>query len=123
MKEGVIHLVDLDFEYKIWKNRLEGFLKDLKIIRKRNQSIESGQGAPELNAVELMILDEHEAQLQKMMGRLVVQEQELQFYNKDFPITPLHQYITEHMELRDRMERLTQSFQAKMTDLVEALRI
>ncbi len=123
MKESGIHMVDLDFEYKIWKNRLEGFLKDLKIIRKRNQSIESGQGAPELNPVELMILDEHEAQLKRMLGRLAAQEQEMQYYNKDFPITASHQYIIEHLELRDRMKRLTDNFLAKMYDLLEELSI
>ncbi len=123
MKQGEVHLIDLDFEYKIWKNRLEGFFKDLKIIRKRNQALESGESDLELNAVELMVLNEHEAQLKKMLGRITVQEQELQYYNKDFPITAEHQYITEHLELRERMKALSDSCMAKITGLIEELGI
>lgn len=123
MKQGMIHLIDLDFEYKIWKNRLEGFLKDLKIIHKRNHALESGESGLELNAIELMVLNEHEAQLKKMLGRITVQEQELQYYNKDFPITANHQYITEHLELRGRMKDLSDSFMAKISALMGELGI
>ncbi|WP_234409024.1 hypothetical protein [Marinilabilia salmonicolor] len=65
MKEGKIHLIDLDFEYKMWKNHLEWFLRDLKIIRERNNEIAGGKGKKELNAVEEMILDEWEDQIKK----------------------------------------------------------
>lgn len=123
MKEGKIHLIDLDFEYKMWKNHLEWFLRDLKIIRERNNEIAGGQGKKELNAVEEMILDEWEDQIKKMMGRIKTQEQELQYYNKDFPITPDHQYFEEHLGLRERMEKLSNNVIAKISDLIKELSV
>jgi hypothetical protein len=123
MKEGKIHLIDLDFEYKMWKNHIDWFLRDFKIIRERNQEIAGGKGKKELNAVEEMILDEWEDQLRKMMGRIKTQEQELQYYNKDFPITPDHQYFQEHFDLRQRMEQLSNSVIAKISDLIKELSV
>jgi uncharacterized membrane protein YgaE (UPF0421/DUF939 family) len=123
MKEGIIHLIDLDFEYKMWKNHIERFLRDIKIIRDRNKEIANGHGQYELNAVEEMIIEEHEQQLKKMLGRIKTQEQELQYYNKDFPVTQNHQYVTEHMELRSRMEKLTSQMIAKVSDLIKELSV
>jgi len=123
MKEGKIHLVDLDFEYKMWKNHIEWFLRDLKIIRDRNEEIAGGLGHGELNTVEEMIIDEYEQQLKKMQGRIKTQEQELQYYNKDFPVTSDHQYVKEHMELRDKAEQLSNEVIAKISDLINELSI
>ena len=123
MKEGKIHLIDLDFEYKMWKNHIDWFLRDLKIIRDRNIEIAGGKGQKELNSVEEMVLEEWEDQLKKMMGRIKTQEQELQYYNKDFPVTQDHQYIQEHLGLRTRMEKLSQNVIAKISDLIKELSI
>lgn len=123
MKEGRIHLIDLDFEYKMWKNHLEWFHRDLKIIKERNNEIAGGQGKKELNAVEEMILDEWEDQIKKMTGRIKTQEQELQYYNKDFPITHDHQYFEEHLVLRQRMEKLSNNVIAKISDLIKELSV
>ncbi|PWD98492.1 hypothetical protein [Marinilabilia rubra] len=123
MKEGKIHLVDLDFEYKMWKNHIEWFLRDLKIVRDRNEEISQGLGHGELNTVEEMIIDEYEQQLKKMQGRIKTQEQELQYYNKDFPVTPDHQYVKEHMDLRGKMERMSNEVIDKISDLIKELSV
>ncbi|WP_462317945.1 hypothetical protein [Marinilabilia sp.] len=123
MKEGKIHLVDLDFEYKMWKNHVDWFLRDLRIIRDRNKEIAGGLGHTELNTVEEMIIDEYEQQLKKMQGRIKTQEQELQYYNKDFPVTPDHQYVKEHIELRSKMEKMSNEVIAKISDLIKELSV
>ncbi|WP_234409025.1 hypothetical protein [Marinilabilia salmonicolor] len=58
-----------------------------------------------------------------MTGRIKTQEQELQYYNKDFPITPDHQYFDEHLELRQRMEKLSNNIIAKISDLIKELSV
>ncbi|MFW6352679.1 MAG: hypothetical protein ACOC2E_09850 [Bacteroidota bacterium] len=123
MKEENIHLIDLDFEYKIWKNHLEWFMRDLKIIRDRNYEISGEHGRKELNSVEEMILDEWEDQLKKMMSRIKTREEELQYYNKDFPVAPDHQYFKEHVEMRIKMEKFSIDVVAKLTDLINELRV
>ncbi|WP_016779130.1 hypothetical protein [Anaerophaga thermohalophila] len=123
MKEGEIYLMDLDFEYKMWKNHIDWFLRDLSIIRSRNEEIANGKGKKELNAVEEMVIDDYEDQLKRMLKRIKTQEQEMQYYNKDFPVTPRHQYVIEHLELRRRMEQVTNDVIAKISDLIKELSI
>ena len=124
MKEGDIHLIDLDFEYKIWKNHIEWFLRDLKTIRDRNSEVSGESGKKgRLNTVEEMILDEWEDQLKKMMGLIKNREEELQYYNKDFPVASGHQYFKEHLEIRMKMEKLSSDVIAKLTDLISELRV
>lgn len=124
MKQGDIHLIDLDFEYKIWKNHIEWFLRDLKIIRDRNYEIkEEHQKKELLNAVEEMILDEWEDYLKKMLGRIKTREEELQYYHKDFPIGSGHQYFKDHLDLRKQMEKLSENAIAKISDLIRELSV
>jgi hypothetical protein len=123
MKEGTIYLVDLDFEYKMWKNHLEWFLRDLKIVKDRNEEIVRMHGPHELNSVEKLVLDEYEQRLNKMLGRIKNREQEMQYYNKDFPVTLNHPYAKEHFELRQKMKQITAEVIGKISDLIEELSI
>lgn len=123
MKEGVINLLDLDFEYKLWKNRLSIFTKEMDILRTRNNELEISSPADQLNTVELMVLEEHQGQLTKLLNRIKTQEQEIQYYNKDFPITKDHGYFKDHIELRDKMSIITKLHFDKINDLILELGI
>jgi hypothetical protein len=123
MKDGHITLLDLDFEYKFWKNRLTLYIKEVEILRTRNEELISGKTGNELNDVELMVLDEHQEQLTKVLNRIKRQEEEIQFYNKDFPITQDHQCFNEHVALRKKMEFNSKVHFEKMADLLTELGI
>ncbi|WP_430814797.1 hypothetical protein [Carboxylicivirga sp. RSCT41] len=123
MKGGNINLIDLDFEYKLWKNRLSLFVKEIDILKVRNEEVKHEQNIEELNTVELMVLDEHTEQLNRLINRIKVQENELQFYNKDFPITQKHQYYTDHEGLRTKMEDISKIHFYRVADLTKALGI
>ncbi len=123
MKGGKINMVDLDFEYKMWKNRLDLFVKEIKILKDRNEEVKDEQFIDELNTVELMVLDEHTEQLKKLINRIKVQEDELRFYNKDFPITKAHQYFKDHEALRDKMNDISKIHFYRVSDLISALGI
>ena len=123
MKAGHIYLIDLDFEYKLWKTRLELFLKEVDILRARNEEIRNRPAQDRLNVVELMVLDDHESQIEKFIKRIVTQEQELQFYNKDFPVTFEHQYYKDHLVLRRKMYEIMQVHFEKIADAVKELGI
>ncbi len=123
MKGGKINMIDLDFEYKLWKNRLNLFVREIEILRHRNEEVKDEPLIAELNTVELMVLDEHTDQLKKLMNRIKVQESELQFYNKDFPITQSHQYYQEHQSLRTKMEDISNVHFYRVADLIKALGI
>ncbi|MBK3517012.1 hypothetical protein [Carboxylicivirga marina] len=123
MKGGNINLIDLDFEYKVWKNRLTLFIKEIEILKNRNEEVKHEQTIVELNTVELMVLDEHTEQLSKLSNRIKVQENELQFYNKDFPITQNHQYYKDHELLREKMDDISKIHFYRVADLIKALGI
>lgn len=123
MKKGDVYLMDLDFEYKLWKNRLGCFLKEIEIVKARNAEMTIHHPGKEMNTVEMMVLEEHESQLLQVLNRIKVQEQEIQYYNKDFPITHAHEYMSLHLEIRDKMEQMCALHLDKLDDLTRALGI
>ena len=121
MKNGDVGLKDLDYEYKLWKNRLDGYIREIGIINDRNREVAETKPGKELNSVEMMVLEEHESQLGQLLNRIKVQEQEMQFYNKDFPVTHEHEFIVEHQKIRGKMERLCAIHVERVEDLINAL--
>ncbi|MGQ1888855.1 hypothetical protein ACT29H_00265 [Thermophagus sp. OGC60D27] len=121
MKEGLINLMDLSFEYKMWKNHIEWFLRDFKIILERNNEIVRSRGETELNVVEVMIVEDYEKQLKRLLKKIKTQEQEMQYYNKDFPVGLEHQYVIEHLGLRCQMEKISREVIDKISDLMNEL--
>lgn len=121
MKNGVIQLIDLEFEYKIWKKRLDLFSSEVDLIMNRNTNLPEDEKYKSLNAVELLALEEHKEALVKLKSRIKTKEQELTFYNKDFPITETHDYFLEHLELRRKNEKLLQLHLDRISDIVIAI--
>lgn len=107
MKQGHIQLVDLEFEYKIWKKRLDLYLSELHAfaLRKEEFALLRRTLKPTVDC-EIQCA-EHRKNLEQLYNRIKVQEQELQFYNKDFPITDSHPYFMVHVDLREHMQRIT----------------
>jgi undecaprenyl pyrophosphate synthase len=123
MKEGSIFLTDLEFEYRLWKNRLSYYLKELALLKARNEELLQRDEARAMNTVELMVLEDHESELQQLEKRIKVQEEEMQYNNKDFPITPTHEYMGTHLILRDKINRICALHRDKADDLLRALGI
>ncbi len=121
MKNGVIQLIDLEFEYKIWKKRLDLFSSEVDLIMNRNTNLPEDEKYKSLNAVELLALEEHKEALVKLKSRIKTKEQELTFYNKDFPITETHDYFLDHLELRRKNEKLLQLHLERVSDIVVAI--
>lgn len=121
MKNGSIHLMDLEFEYKLWKKRLNVFLNEIKILVDRNLHLPADKSKKGLNSIELLALEEHKEILTKLKSRIEVKEQELTFYNKDFPITEEHNFFKEHIELRSMNDKLLQIHIDRVSDIIKAI--
>lgn len=121
MRRGNIYLVDLDFEYKCWKTRLQLFVKEIAIIKSRNEEVKYEPNIEELNEIELMALDQHKEDLENLHRRLIMQEEQLEFYSNDFPITSKHTLFDEHITLRNKMNHLSQIHLEKIMDMISAL--
>lgn len=123
MKKGDVNLKDLDYEYKLWKNRLDCYIREIRLINERNREVARNKPGHELNDVEMIVLEEHESQLSQLLNRIKVQEQEMQFYNKDFPVTHEHEYVTEHQKIREKINRLCSIHTERVDDLINELGI
>ncbi len=121
MKNGSTQLMDLEFEYKLWKKRLELFINEVDLAINRNIYLPVDKKQYALNSVELLALEEHKDILSKLKSQISVKEQELKFYNKDFPITEEHVFFSEHLELRNDNDRLLQIHLDRISDIVKAI--
>ena len=121
MKNGTIELMDLEFEYKLWKKRLEVFLNEVEILINRNLHLTNSEKYQALNSVELLALQEHKEILTALKNRIEVKEQELKFYNKDFPITEEHDFFKEHLELRAKNDKMLQIHIDRINDIIKAI--
>ena len=68
-----------------------------------------------------MVLDQHKDDLQKLYDMLLLQEEQLECFSNDFPITRQHSLFEEHIELRRKMNHLSQIHLEKMVDMMNAL--
>ncbi len=106
MKDGTILLLDLEFEYKLWKKRLELFISEVDLFYQYNRLLPKDIRSKSLNSIQLLALEEHKENLTRLLKSIEIKEQELKFYNKDFPITEKHEYFRDHMELRKENEKI-----------------
>ncbi len=123
MKQGNILLIDLEFEYKLWKRRLELFDREMRCFCSRNDELRSLKGRKELDAAQIDELMKHQKNVESLLNRIKVLEQELQYYNKDFPITAMHQYFVDHIDLRDRIQQALDEHIHLSQELLDALSV
>ena len=123
MKQGYINLVDLDFEYKLWKLRIELFNKEMSIIKDRNEEVNAEANIEGLSQVELASIEKHIENVNQIFSSIKVQEQELHFYNKDFPITVNHQFFIEHEVIRERVVDISKKHNDYFAQLMSELTI
>lgn len=121
MKNGTIQIVDLEFEYQLWKGRLSLYIKEVDLLIKRNENIINPENVHKLNSIEIMALEEHKSIIENALSKIKVKEQEIEYYVKDFPITQNHQYFTEHIELRKQFEKLILIHTDRVTDIITAI--
>ncbi|WP_075591219.1 hypothetical protein [Labilibacter marinus] len=121
MKNGYIELMDLEFEYKLWKRRLDLFLQEIELLLNQNKILPENDKRKSLNSVEIIALEEHISEVNKLKSRIKVKEQELTFYNKDFPITEDHDFFKDHIELRLDNSRILQIHLDRVKDVIRII--
>ncbi|GJM61128.1 hypothetical protein PEDI_16800 [Persicobacter diffluens] len=107
MNNAKIHLPDLDFDFKLWKETLafwkrtgELHLLRLSDLHKLGKISSESYGS---------LRWEYEQQLDKivaLLAKIKVQEDEMAYYHKDYPINMGHQHYKDYLSIRDRMRQL-----------------
>ncbi len=115
--------MDLELEHNLWKKRLELFINEVDLMISQNQKLPEERIKDALNPIELLALEEHKDNLIKLKTRIDIKEQELKYYNKDFPITFDHEYYKDHLELRQKNFQLLEIHLDRMRDIIKEIGI
>ncbi len=121
MKNGSIQLMDIELEHILWKKRLDLFVTEVNLMISHNQKLPEERKKDALNSIELLALEEHRDNLTKLKSRIGIKEQELKFYNKDFPITEDHEYFIDHLELRQKNHQLLDIHLDRIRDIIKEI--
>lgn len=99
-----IDLVDLDFEYKIWKNTLSHFLNEHEIIEGRLRELADGH---------VIISKEQQKkytdQIHVCLKRIVLQEEQMAAYSRDFPISKKHEIFEFHLVIKKQIRKIKET--------------
>lgn len=107
--KSAISLPDLDFEYKLWKNRLNCHERELQLYRSRLMALELESGLPTSRKVG--DLQDVAKDLRRIRKQILVQEEAMGFYSRDYPIKPEHEHYQQFTEMRDHLQFLLKSKQ------------
>lgn len=106
MKDGNIEILDLDFEYKLWKNKLDFFKKENNLLKRRVEVLEKEQVGFYFNSKNLDILENQCKEIDAAKNKIKTMEFEMGYYAVDYPISSRHSHYTEHEKIRELMERI-----------------
>jgi stress response protein YsnF len=111
MKDGNIEILDLDFEYKLWKNKLQFYHKELELMKRRVEVLEKEQAGFSFNEKQHITLDKQQEALELVKNKIKTMEFEMGYYAVDYPISSKHSHYTEHEKIRTNIERINDAQQ------------
>lgn len=100
MKDGNIEILDLDFEYKLWKNKLEFYNKELDLLKDRVDVIAKEHPEFKFEEENLITLNKQQESLKSLKNKIKTLEFEMGYYAVDYPISSRHSHYTEHEKIR-----------------------
>ncbi len=109
MKDGNIEILDLDFEYKLWKNQIDFYLKELNLLNGRVKVLEKEHAKFSFDQKHHITIDKQQEALELVKNRIKIMEFEMGYYSVDYPISSRHMHYVEHEKIRDEMQRLHQA--------------
>ncbi|MBI9035896.1 MAG: hypothetical protein JEZ03_15650 [Bacteroidales bacterium] len=124
MSDRTIFLTDLDFEYKLWKNRMSYIREENIIYTNRCEELINTNLASEdiLNLERLKANFLNQADLvRKIHNRIVVSEREMVYYKFDYPINKRHQHYIDHENLRSEILKIDDNHQKLLNDFKKYL--
>jgi hypothetical protein len=109
-----IDLVDLDYQYKIWKNLLLHFSRELEIVYGRLGELKS-----QMRSIRISdeALEDHKENIRRCNNKIVLQEEEMSVYIDDFPIGVKHEIYLFHQSIDNQMQDIKRTQQAFLDKL------
>lgn len=111
MKDGNIEILDLDFEYKLWKNKLQFYQNELELMKRRVGVLEKEQDGFNFSEKQHIILDKQLEAVEIVKNKIKTMEFEMGYYAVDYPISSKHSHYTEHEKIRIEIKKLNDAQQ------------
>lgn len=111
MKDVKIEILDLDFEYKLWKNKLQFYQKEIVLIKHRIESLKKEHPNFTLKTIYGKTLIEQRKNIELVKTKIRTMEQEMGYYAVDYPILKRHTHYIEHEKIRLEMESVIKTQQ------------
>jgi hypothetical protein len=108
MKTGNIEILDLDFEYKLWKNKLAFWLTEIELLKDRVHVLSREQPEWVFDNKLMKTMDIQYGAIKEIQNQISTQEQEMAFYSEDYPIDTRHVHYISHEKIRNEVEKLNQ---------------
>ena len=103
MKDGNIEILDLDFEYKLWKNKLQFYHKEIELMKRRVEILEKEHVGFLFDTKHHEILENQQENIELARNKIKTMEFEMGYYAVDYPISSKHSHYTEHEKIRQEI--------------------
>ena len=117
MKKELISIPDLDFEYKLWKNRIVFYAEEINIFISRLSSLKVEYELDVDKEKELLKLLKKDVDL--LLNEIKIQEEAIAYFSDDYPIKKSHAHYLAHKDLQMKKNNLSMEF-LKLIKKIEA---
>jgi hypothetical protein len=100
-----ISIPELDFEYKLWKNRLDYFENELHVYRARLLSVKLDAGS--IAGQYIKPLKELIINIHTLKKEIQLHEEEMAHFKKDYPIDHQHDHYRDFVDIRTKIGDFT----------------
>ena len=111
MKDGNIEILDLDFEYKLWKNKLQFYNKEIELMKRRVEILEKEQSGFLFNNKNHKLLEDQLSKIELAKNKIKTMEFEMGYYAVDYPISNKHSHYIAHEKIRLEIEKINKNQQ------------
>ncbi|MCK5703849.1 MAG: hypothetical protein KAI29_21975, partial [Cyclobacteriaceae bacterium] len=105
MKKDLISIPDLDFEYKLWKNRIAFYAEEIKLFKARLSSLKIEFSQDVEMEIELLAALNKEVNI--VLSEIKIQEEEMSYFSIDYPIQKSHSHYLNHKSLQKKKNNLS----------------
>jgi hypothetical protein len=108
MEKKLISIPDLDFEYKLWKNRISFYANEIKLVKARLAALKLEFDLEVESEIELLKLLNREVDV--TLSEIKIQEEEITCFSDDYPINKNHSHYLNHKSLQQKKNDLSMEF-------------
>lgn len=121
MKSGHIQILDLDFEYKFWKNKLYFYQSEIEIIKGRIQVLSLEVNNFDPGEENLKVLEMQQNTIKSQLNKINTLEEEMALYAEDYPIDNKHSHYLAHVKVKDDIEKISNRQDEILSNLLPVL--